>query len=235
MKRLFVVLLLIFLSCCSLFAQLAVGIVSDTDPGTLISRLQMLQSMASQVQNAIQQLQEADQMVQYQYMALQQLSAGGWQGFVNAWNQETNTLSTFANLSSQIPALNDSMSMADFMKSWNAASNIVHATDTLIKDSQARQQLWSQTQADSASSQTFVGQMQTVNRALGLLGGEIADVNLNLGAWKQWFVNQQELQQKASEQTQKDIDGYYETDGLDNTGTAIDLSQRDTALATDSW
>jgi hypothetical protein len=77
--------------------------------------------------------------------------------------------------------------------------------------------------------------MQTVNRALGLLGGEIADVNLNLGAWKQWFVNQQELKQKAAEQTQKDIDGYYETDGLDNTGPAIDLSQRDAALATDSW
>ena len=228
MKCLAALSILLFALSLSAFAQVPTADVID--PQTIVHYIQELQQLANNVQNGIQQLQEADAMVQYQIQALQQLSSGSWQGFVNAWDYETGTLNNSAALASQVPEINDSMDLATFMKTWNAATNVVHSTDYLIKDTQMRQQLWQQQMNNSAASNGPVGQLQAANQALALLGGEVADINMNLGAWKDYFVAREEIQDTSNQQELDIINSYYSTDYLSNTGTAIDLSQQDAVL-----
>ena len=218
MKRtiFFVALILISFSA---FAQIPVTISSDVDPGTIIDRINQAQRFAQTIENAIQQLQTASESLQYQIQALQQLSTGSWQGFVNAWNDETVALNGYTQILAQMPSLADIQAVSDLiqsqgykaalsnmqslMKNWSLASNIVHSTDNLVKNTAYRQQLWNDAMSNSANSQSTVGQLQTLNQALGLLGGEVQDLNLNMGSWKDYFVaqvEQQQMQQRIEDQ-----------------------------------
>jgi hypothetical protein len=234
MKRLLFVALLALASCMYLPAQVPVTVTSNTDPGTIAARIQQLQDLASQVQNGIQTLEAADEMVQYQIQSLQQLSSGTWQGFVNAWDYETSALNNFAYLSSQIQPLNAAVDTTTFVKTWTAASGIVHSTDSLVKDTQMREALWKGNLGSSSAANTTVGQLQAVDQGLQLVGGEVEDMNMTLGATKQYFVTRAEIEDAQNEQTRQIIDNYYETDYLSNTDAPVDLSQRDASLSTDS-
>ena len=234
MKRLLSVAVLALASCLYLSAQIPTTITSDTDPGTIAGRIQELEDLAQQIQNGIQTLRAADEMVEYQIQALQQLSQGTWQGFVNAWDYETGALNNFAYLSSQIAPLSDAVDMATFMKTWSAATTIVHSTDNLIKNTQMREALWQQTTASAQTSNGLLSQLQAANQALGLLGGEVQDIHMALGAWKQYFVTRQEIEDTEAQQVREVIDGYYQTSYLSNTGDPYDLSQQDAALSSDS-
>ena len=208
----------------SAVAQIPVTISSDVDPGTIIDRINQAQRFAQTIENAIQQLQTASESLQYQIQALQQLSTGSWQGFVNAWNDETVALNGYTQILEQMPSLADIQAVSDLiqsqgykaalsnmqslMKNWSLASNIVHSTDNLVKNTAYRQELWNDAMSNSANSQSTVGQLQTLNQALGLLGGEVQDLNLNMGSWKDYFVaqvEQQQMQQRIQDQEASDF------------------------------
>jgi hypothetical protein len=241
MKRLAIFALLLLMSGVCAFAQLATADIID--PQQLLHNIQEMAQLVSTAETTIQQLQEADQMVQYQIMALQQLSSGTWTGFVSAWGLETATLQNLQTLSNQIPALGDALDMNDFMKGWYAATGIVNASNTIIQDTQSREQLWNQTMANSSGSQTLVGQLQTTNYALSLVGGELADLQLNFTAWRRWAIYKGAVDDNAdlTLQDQWRWANDYSRDPttavvttwpctLSQTGPAQDLSQIDAGL-----
>ena len=216
------------------FAQIPVTITSNTDPGTLVNYIEQAQRYAQTIQNAIQELQTADQALQYQIQALQQLDSGTWNGFVKAWDMETGAINEYTALVAQLPSLSQIQAVSDLVqtqgyqaalsnmqtlqKNWGLASNIVHTTDTLVQNTAYRQQLWSQTLANSASSQSQgpVAQLQAVNQALALLGGEVADLNVNMGSWKDYFVAQVEQQQMQQKIQQQEADQFIEGNSAKN-------------------
>ena len=227
MKR--IALFVIFISVVlHSFAQIPVTITSNTDPGTLVNYIEQAQRYAQTIQNAIQELQTADQALQYQIQALQQLDSGTWSGFVKAWDMETGAINEYTALVAQLPSLSQIQAVSDLIqtqgyqaalsnmqalqKNWGLATNIVHTTDNLVQNTAYRQQLWSQTLANSSSSQnqSAVGQLQTVNQALALLGGEISDLNVNMGSWKDYFVAQVEQQRMQQQVQQQQADQFIE-------------------------
>jgi conjugal transfer/entry exclusion protein len=216
----------------SSFAQIPTTVTSITDPGTLIYRIQEAQNAAQTIENAIQQLQTADQALQYQIMSLQNLTHGSWQGFVNAWNDETVALNGYIAVVDNMPSLSQITAVADLVQSqgyknavsqlqtlqanWANASNVVHTTDNLVKNTANRQQLWSNIQANSSGNQSTLGQLETMNQALGLLGGEIQDLNTNMGSWKDYFVAQVEQQQMQQQIQKQEADGFIEGNSAAN-------------------
>ena len=232
MKRPAVIFFLSVAVSFSAFSQIPTTVTSITDPGTLIQRIQDAQNAAQTIENAIRQLQTADQALQYQIVALQNLSHGSWQGFVNAWNDETVALNGYIAVVDHMPSLAQITAVADLVQSqgyknavgqlqtlqtnWANASNIVHTTDNLVKNTATRQQLWSNIQANSNGNQSTLGQLETMNQALGLLGGEMQDLNINMGSWKDYYVaqfEQQEMQQKIQQQ---EADGFIEGNSAAN-------------------
>jgi conjugal transfer/entry exclusion protein len=224
------------------FAQVPVTVTSITDPGTLVQRINDAQHFAQTIQNAVQQLQTATESLQYQIMALQELEKGSWQGFVNAWNDETVALNGYIQIVDQMPSLSQIQAVADLVQSqgykaavsdlrtlqgnWARAGNIVHTTDTLIKNTATRQQLWSQIQSQSSSSQSAIAQLQTMNEALGLVGGEVRDLNMNMGSWKDYFVAQVEQQQMQQKIQDQEADGFIEGNSAANWNyTSGDIQQ----------
>lgn len=210
------------------YAQIPVTISSDIDPGTLINRINQAQRFAQTIENAIQELQTADQALQYQIQALQSLDKGTWNGFVKAWNAETGAINNYVALVAQLPSLSDIQAVSDLVQTqgyqaalsnlhtlqtnWGLASNIVHTTDNLVQNTANRQQLWAQTQASSSSNNSVVGQLQTFNQELGLIGGEIQDFNVNMGAWKDYFVAQVEQKQMQRRVEEQEADQFINSD-----------------------
>ena len=232
MKKPAAVLCFIVAISFSSFAQIPTTVTSITDPGTLVQRIEDAMNAAKTIENAIQQLQTADQALQYQIMALQNLSHGSWQGFVNAWNDETVALNGYIAVVDNMPSLSQITAVADLVQSqgyknaighlqtlrrnWANASNIVHTTDNLVKNTATRQQLWSNIQVNSNGNQSTLGQLETMNQALGLLGGEIQDLNINMGSWKDYYVAQIEQQQMQQRIQQQEADGFIEGNSAAN-------------------
>ena len=55
-----------------------------------------------------------------------------------------------------------------------------------------------------------------LNQALGLLGGEIQDLNINMGSWKDYYVAQIEQQQMQQKIQQQEADGFIEGNSAAN-------------------
>jgi conjugal transfer/entry exclusion protein len=231
MKRVSLYLLFSVVGVLS-FAQIPVTITSNSDPGTILYYINEGQRYANTIENAIQMLQTADTSLQYQIQALQQLDSGTWQGFVNAWNDETVSINGYTSLVASLPSLSQIQTVADLVNSsdytaalagmrtlqtnWGYATNIVHSTDNLVKNTSNRQTLWAQAQAASAYANGPVAELQAVNQELGLIGGEVQDMNLNLQAWKDYFVAQNEQQQMQAKLRQQQADSFVQGVAIDN-------------------
>ena len=203
MKPRYFLISLFVLTSSVAFAQIPTTVTSINDPGTLLSWINDAQRYATTIENAIQQLQLADQTLEYQISAAKQLESGSWQGFVNAWNDESVSVNNFAALMANMPSLSQiqaiqelvdtqgyqaaSANMKVFQTNWNNATNIVHTTDTLVKNTQSRERLGAKPR-QFPNENGDVRQLQVLNQQLGLLYGETADVNMNLSAWKQYTV-----------------------------------------------
>jgi conjugal transfer/entry exclusion protein len=235
MKRALILSAFFFVFSYAAFAQVPVTISSDIDPGTIADRIAVAQNWASTIQNAITQLQTATSALQYQIEALQQLGQGSWDSFVRAWNDETVALNDYTSFLDNMPSLSQiqavqqlvatqgfqsaKQSMDQLNNQWGYASNIVHTTDYLFQNTKQRQQEWSQILSESATqNNNDVAQLQVLNQGLGLLGSEVRDVSMNLGAWKQYFVAQAEQKKLVRLQEQQLNDQYYTGDGFANYG-----------------
>lgn len=235
MKRSFTVALFSLAFCFASFAQVPVTVTSNTDPATIANYISTAESWVQTVQNGVSQLQTATQALQYQIMAVQQLSQGSWDSFVRAWNDETVALNNYTQLVNNMPSLSQIQAVQQLVNSegyqdykqslsqldtqWGYASNIVHTTDSLIQNTKQRQQLWGEIQSQSSTTgNDDVAQLQIMNQALGLLGGELRDVNVNMGSWKDYYVAQAEQAKLQQQILNNSDDAYHTGDGFSNVG-----------------
>ena len=114
---------------------------------------------------------------------------GSRQGFVNASNDRLMMPNGYITMFDNLPSLSQITAVADLVQSqgyknavgqlqtlqtnWANASNIVHTTDSLVKNTATRQQLWANIQANSNGNQSTLGPVR----------------NNEAGPWPPWRRN----------------------------------------------
>jgi hypothetical protein len=152
--------------------------------------VQQAQQTIQQIQTAVKQLQDADQALQYQVQAIQDLRAGGWDGFVAAYGQETAAIGMFdqtmadfqsydlPNIKAMLAdpnyqTFNSRLRMLDH--AMQASNQIVMNTNVLAKDTATNLNTSAALVADSSHTKSMTAQLQIQAQQLGLLNQELAD------------------------------------------------------------
>ncbi len=192
-------------------------IVGNSDPGTMAYYVNSLANALQTAQNTVSEVENTTAMLQAQYDALKSLSTGSWDGFVTAFDDETKALQDYSTVIAQLPTLGGpdgfeainklvqtagyqdmAQSSANIATSMTAADRAVDATNTLYKNTIVRGQLWPQLLAQSKSTDSVTSQLQSLNSAMSLLGGELADLHTTLNAVANYYVTRDQIQQEKA-------------------------------------
>lgn len=194
MKR--ILAIVIFLMTVNVWGQgvSSVAVVSDSTQ-TLIHNIQDVMNAIQTVSNTLETVKGLSSMLQNQIKSFESLSNGTFDGLVQAWDYQVESLGNFSSVLDQADALpglrkitdsesylNTKDSVKNLQKALRQDSNLLHATQATVKNAQQRAESFKNIQSASKNTQSTVAQLQLTNEAIGLVQGQLADVNSNLVA-----------------------------------------------------
>ncbi len=172
----------------------SVAVVSDST-STIIHDIQDIMQAIQTVSNTLETVKGLSNMIQNQIKSVESLSSGTFDGLVQAWDYQVESLGNFSSVLEQADALpymskitesESYMSTKDSVKNLQKAlkqdSNLLHATQATVRNAKQRADSFKNIQSASQNTQSTVAQLQLTTEAIGLVQGQLADVNSNLVA-----------------------------------------------------
>lgn len=153
---------------------------------------------AEKISEDITFLENLNSTIQYQIKALQSLSAGSWDGFVAAFNSETQAVNSFNQafsdqaITSQALGAAEAASLAEksaaMAKNMNAACTVVNKTDDLVKATPNNVANMQNGLMALKNAQGALQAFQGLGQVLSAMGSEMASVHETLYANGQFLL-----------------------------------------------
>lgn len=184
------VMLLVVVSSATPQASLPVMIVEDTSSVVHNGRSKYLERLG-QITSIVTAAQGTLDYAKNQYNALKAfgvaLSSADWDALVRATTYQAQAFGYFSNAAATLPEAFISLqtneeyrtfasASSDLAQSAYQADDLMRATDTLLKNTGRRMEMWGRLQESSQDSDSLIAQLQIMNNGLALLGGQIADL-----------------------------------------------------------
>jgi conjugal transfer/entry exclusion protein len=226
MKRLLAVLII---GVFGVVSASAIGGVADTtivtsitDPGYLTTQIKQLQSYIDEAEHWITELQYINTTVQYQAKAVEALQNGGWDGFVTAFQDETDAISSFSSAASDLPTLvgndvdestlKDLQSFADATSKLNqrmqAADKLVDSTNSLVQQSKSNTKLISTGLDNAKSAGGALAATQANAQILAGIGNELSAMSSTLYATQSYITTMAKIEEQQAKVDKKNFDDF---------------------------
>lgn len=242
MKKL-VLIVVATLSINVLSAQIATAtvITGITDPNMLLKINQDLIVDAEKIAEDITFVQQLNSTIQYQIKVLQQLSSGSWQGFVDAFNNETLAVNSFntavsnQSVTAQVLGAADAAALAQntsiLTNQMNAACNLVNKTNALISQTPTNVNNMQQGVMAIKSAQGDLQALQALGQVLSGVGSEMAAVHETLYANSQYLTTVVQAQAAQEAIDAGAVDSFMKWGNANVSGGAYDAAGKDADVA----